>query len=170
MRKLLVTLLTLVLALNAGAEGWIRINQLGYLPESTKIAVLISTDDMVVEEFTLEDAFTGKELWRSREVSATGPMGQMAGTWRLDFSDFTSTASVRIKAGGVSSEVFAIGPTVYDGTADFVLNYMRQQRCGYNPFLRDSCHKKDGIIIYHPTKSGQHLDVTGGWHDASDCL
>lgn len=170
MKRLLITLLTLAIALNAGAEGWIRINQLGYLPESTKIAVLMSTEDIVVEEFTLEDAFTGKELWRSREVTATGPMGQMAGTWRLDFSDFTSTASIRLKAGGVSSEVFSIGPTVYDGTADFVLNYMRQQRCGYNPFLRDSCHKKDGIIIYHPTKSGQYLDVRGGWHDASDCL
>lgn len=170
MKRLLITLLMLAMTLNAGAEGWIRINQLGYLPESTKIAVLMSTEDMVVGEFTLEDAFTGKELWRSREVKATGPMGRMAGTWRLDFSDFTSTASVRIKAGGASSEVFAIGPTVYDGTADFVLNYMRQQRCGFNPFLRDSCHKKDGIIIYHPTKSGQYLDVRGGWHDASDCL
>ena len=103
MKRLLTILLTLAIALNAGAEGWIRINQLGYLPESTKIAVLMSTEDMVVEEFTLEDAFTGRELWRSREVTATGPMGRMAGTWRLDFSDFSSTASVRIKAGGVHS-------------------------------------------------------------------
>lgn len=157
-------------ALNVRAEGWIRINQLGYLPESTKIAVLMSTESLDVQEFTLEDAFTGKELWHSREVTATGPMGRMAGTWRLDFSDYTFAATVRIKAGGVSSGIVNIGPTVYDGTADFVLNYMRQQRCGFNPYLRDSCHKKDGIIIYHPTKSGQYLDVTGGWHDASDCL
>ena len=59
---------------------------------------------------------------------------------------------------------------VYNGTADYVLRYMRQQRCGYNPFLRDSCHVKDGYIVYHPTKTGQFLDVRGGWHDASDCL
>lgn len=29
---------------------------------------------------------------------------------------------------------------------------MRQQRCGYNPFLKDSCHVHDGYIVYHPTK------------------
>lgn len=170
-RIILAALAALLLAaVPARAEGWIRINQLGYLPEATKIAVLMSTEALDVQEFTIEDTFTGKVLWSSRAVTAAGPMGQMAGTWRLDFSDFRATGSVRLKAGGVCSEPFSIGPNVYDGTADFVLNYMRQQRCGYNPFLRDSCHKKDGIIIYHPTKTGQYLDVTGGWHDASDCL
>ena len=171
MRRILaLALLAAVFAITSRAEGWIRINQLGYLPDATKIAVLISTEALDVQEFTIEDAFTGKELLRSRSVEATGPMGRMAGTWRLDFSDFRHTGSVVLKAGGVSSGAFAIGPNVYDGTADFVLNYMRQQRCGFNPFVRDSCHKKDGIIIYHPTKTGQYLDVRGGWHDASDCL
>ena len=171
MRRILaLALLAAVFAITSRAEGWIRINQLGYLPDATKIAVLISTEALDVQEFTIEDAFTGKELLRSRSVEATGPMGQMAGTWRLDFSDFRHTGSVVLKAGGVSSGAFAIGPNVYDGTADFVLNYMRQQRCGFNPFVRDSCHRKDGIIIYHPTKTGQYLDVRGGWHDASDCL
>lgn len=47
---------------------------------------------------------------------------------------------------------------------------MRQQRCGYNPFLKDSCHVHDGYIVYHPTKTGQHIDVRGGWHDATDYL
>ena len=27
---------------------------------------------------------------------------------------------------------FVIGNRVYDGTADFILRYMRQQRCGFN--------------------------------------
>jgi hypothetical protein len=59
---------------------------------------------------------------------------------------------------------------VYNGTADYLLHYMRQQRCGYNPFLKDSCHVHDGYIVYHPTKTGQHIDVRGGWHDATDYL
>ena len=54
--------------------------------------------------------------------------------------------------------------------ADYVLKYMRQQRCGYNPFLADSCHTHDGFIVDHPTKTGKIIDVTGGWHDASDYL
>jgi len=74
--------------------------------------------------------------------------------------------------GETRSEIFPINPKVYDGAADFVLNYMRQQRCGWNPFFKDSCHRKDGIIVGHPDpkKDNTFLDVTGGWHDASDCL
>ena len=47
---------------------------------------------------------------------------------------------------------------------------MRQQRCGFNPYLVDSCHLDDGYIVYHPTKTGERIDVTGGWHDATDYL
>ena len=65
---------------------------------------------------------------------------------------------------------FRINDDVYNGTADFLLKYMRQQRCGYNPFLKDSCHTQDGFIIYHPELDSTFIDVTGGWHDASDYL
>ena len=53
-----------------------------------------------------------------------------------------------IQAEGIKSPVFRISKDVYDGTADFLLKYMRQQRCGYNPFLHDSCHTRDGYMIY----------------------
>ena len=36
--------------------------------------------------------------------------------------------------------------------------------------LKDSCHTADGIVVDHPYKSGKWIDVTGGWHDASDYL
>lgn len=168
--KVLIILLLLLPGFNALAEGWIRINQLGYLPEATKIAVLLSTENLDVKEFTLEESLSGTSVWKSTDVTSTGAIGRMAGSWRLDFSNFTVSGSYRLCAGGIKSEPFLIRDDVYDGTADFVLNYMRAQRCGFNPFVRDSCHKKDGIIIYHPTKTGQYLDVRGGWHDASDCL
>ena len=49
---------------------------------------------------------------------------------------------------------------------------MRQQRCGFNPYLRDSCHTKDGYIVWSgdPKQDSTWIDVTGGWHDAGDCL
>ena len=125
--------------------------------------------DTAPESFQLIDAYTGKIVFESA-AKPTGPLGRMAATARLDFSPFRTPGAYKIRTADAESETFPIGPQVYDGTADFVLNYMRQQRCGYNPFLRDSCHTKDAIIIYHPTKTGQHLDVRGGWHDASDCL
>lgn len=167
MKRLLLTVAALLVALLSRAEGWIRINQLGYLPQATKVAVYMGSQ--APGQFTLVDAYTGAEVFRA-DARPTGPLGQMAATARLDFSAFQTPGAYRIVAGDGTSETFPIGPQVYEGAADFVLNYMRQQRCGWNPFLKDSCHTKDAIIIYHPTKSGQHLDVRGGWHDASDCL
>ena len=165
--KQLLAIAALLVPLAVHAEGWIRINQLGYLPGATKVAVFMGSESPA--EFVLTDAFTGDTVFRA-QARPTGPLGQMAATARLDFSVLQTPGTYRIQAGDATSATFPIGPQVYDGAADFVLNYMRQQRCGWNPFLRDSCHTKDAIIVYHPTKSGQHLDVRGGWHDASDCL
>ena len=154
----------------AHAAGWVRINQLGYLPQATKVAVFMSQEEITVAEFELVDAFTGETVYRSTSTRDMGPWGQMRSTCRLDFSDFKLEGAYRIVAGGAESPVFPINCRVWDGTADFVLNYMRQQRCGYNPFQRDSCHVMDAYVRYHPDKEGQRIDVRGGWHDAADLL
>lgn len=165
-------LLFLLLSVSVQSQKWIRINQLGYLPQSSKTAVMMSLDPCEVHEFEVIDKFSGKVAFRSSrsDVKATGSMGRMAATFRLNLSRLTRQGTYYIKAGGCVSPTFPINGTVYNGTADYVLRYMRQQRCGYNPFLRDSCHTKDAYIVYHPTKTGRHIDVRGGWHDASDCL
>ena len=157
-------------ALNAVAGEWIRINQLGYLPKATKVAVMMCEDTPEVKTFEIRDAFTDKVVLTSGEVRATGALGNMKSTFRLNFSRLTRPGAYYIKAGDCRSDVFPVDGQVYRGTADFTLNYMRQQRCGWNPYIKDYCHQKDGIIANHPTKSGQHLDVRGGWHDAADLL
>lgn len=157
-------------ALMVKGEEWVRINQLGYLPKATKVAVLMSDQPITVNHFTLVNAFTGKVAYTSNQVQAMGAMGNMKATFRLRFSDFTQPGTYYIKVGQIRSEIFPINGQVYRGTSDFVLNYMRQQRCGWNPYIQDSCHQKDARIKYHPTKEGQHIDVRGGWHDAADLL
>lgn len=152
------------------AQEWIRINQLGYLPESRKIAVFMSESITNIKEYCLIDAFTGKTRQTFDSLKSMGKMGQMASTYRLDFSDFNQQGTYYLKAGRAKSPRFVVGNQVYNGAADFLLNYMRQQRCGYTPFLKDSCHVHDGYIVYQPNKTGQHIDVRGGWHDASDYL
>ena len=47
---------------------------------------------------------------------------------------------------------------------------MRQQRCGFNPLFNDSCHTFDGRLVLSGKDDGKKVDVTGGWHDASDYL
>ena len=163
-------------AVQAFAGSWIRVNQIGYLPEATKVAVFMSDETAQINGFELVDAFTGEVAFSSSAVRPTGVLGRMKTTCRLDFSGLKTSGAYYIKVlssgGKTRSETFPVGAGVYDGAADFVLNYMRQQRCGWNPFFKDSCHRKDGIIVGHPDprKDSTFLDVTGGWHDASDCL
>lgn len=176
MKRLVSIALLALAAVQTFAGSWVRINQIGYLPEATKVAVFMSNEAVEVNGFELVDAFTGEVVWRSDAVRPTGALGQMRTTCRLDFSALKADGAYYIKVlssgGETRSEIFPINPKVYDGAADFVLNYMRQQRCGWNPFFKDSCHRKDGIIVGHPDpkKDSIFLDVTGGWHDASDCL
>lgn len=170
MARFLSFLLLSLFSLSVFANGWIRINQLGYLPQSVKVAVLMNEEDVRLTDYRIVNYFTGETVRTYTSPRAMGPMGSMKETVRLDFSDLREPGVYYIEAAGVRSPHFPVNAHVYDGTADFLLNYMRQQRCGYNPFVQDSCHTHDAYIVYHPTKTGQHLDVRGGWHDAADYL
>lgn len=176
MKRLVSMAILSLAAVQAFAGSWIRVNQIGYLPEATKVAVFMSDETAQINGFELVDAFTGEVAFSSSAVRPTGVLGRMKTTCRLDFSGLKTSGAYYIKVlssgGEIRSETFPVGAGVYDGAADFVLNYMRQQRCGWNPFFKDSCHRKDGIIVGHPDprKDSTFLDVTGGWHDASDCL
>ncbi len=153
-------------------QSWIRINQLGYLPQSTKVAVWVNKEEVKVADFELCDALTDRVVLKSKAVKPFGAYAAFKSSYRLNFSNFTKPGGYYLKAAGVRSPIFRIGADVYDGTADFVLKYMRQQRSGYNPFLKDSCHRQDGYVIYYPdsTQNGKFMDASGGWHDASDYL
>jgi endoglucanase len=154
----------------SSAQSWIRINQLGYLPESVKVAVFISENQAKFKTFSLCDALTGKTVFSGTVRPYPGDDWGMKSAGRLDFSAFTKSGGYYLKVSEVKSPVFRISADAYRGTADYILKYLRQQQCGYNPWLKDSCHTHDGIIVDHPTKTGQIIDVKGGWHDATDYL
>jgi endoglucanase len=149
----------------------IRINQLGYLPHTVKSAILMSNDPTPTPTtWELRDALTNEIVWSSKITSKEPPYGNFNTILRLDFTRFSTPGAYYVSAGNARSPSFRVDHDVYDGTADFLLNYMRQQRCGYNPYLNDSCHTHDGFIIYHPTLDSTFIDAVGGWHDASDYL
>jgi peptidoglycan/xylan/chitin deacetylase (PgdA/CDA1 family) len=159
-----------LLSVNAFASGFIRINQLGYLPQSVKVAVFISDEKEEITSFRLYETLSGKMVFEGRAEAADATVWGKQTACRLNFSAFRHEGGYFLKMGNTVSPSFRISTDVYKGTADFVLNYMRQQRCGFNPYLNDSCHTHDGIIVDHPIKTGQRIDVIGGWHDASDYL
>ena len=155
---------------NEDSQSWIRINQLGYLNNSIKVAVYISKDNSEVNSFEVYNTTNNELILKSKNVKKYREYGAFKNSFRLDFSALTQSGTYYLKAEEIKSPSFKIGNDVYDGTADFLLNYMRQQRCGYNPFLKDSCHTHDGFIVDNPKSKYKHIDVTGGWHDATDYL
>ncbi len=163
-------LLLFVNHIHAQEQTWIRINQLGYTPAGLKIAVWVTKEKISLQKFELVDAASGKVVFTRAAGKAFGAYGPFTQTFRLDFSEFFRKGTYYLQTGNIKSPVFRIDYDVYKGAADFCLRYMRQQRSGFNPYLKDSCHTHDGYTLYGPMPDSSHIDVTGGWHDASDYL
>jgi endoglucanase len=148
----------------------IRINQLGYRPEALKVAVVCALGGERVESFRVEDD-RGRRVLGPSAADPAGSFGPCAATYRLDFSALRRPGVYRILASGVRSPIVRIADDIYRGAADSLLFYLREQRSGYNPVFRDSVHAhRDGVLVDHPTRSGEFIPVTGGWADASDYL
>ena len=155
----------------------IRINQLGYLPNGPKTAVMCVLADSTAGAtvpaspvtFVVQDT-AGRRVLRSRRAQPSGAFGPCTQTYRLDFSSLRAPGRYHVVVGDVRSPALRIDARAYAGAADTLLYYMRQQRSGYNPTLRDSVHKRDGIIVDHTTRTGEFINVSGGWADAADYL
>lgn len=147
---------------------WVRINQVGYLPDGPKVAVACSLDSVRIASFIVQDE-RGRTVLGPRRAERSSGFGPCVVTHRLDFSALRKAGHYRIVAGSARSPLLRIGRDVYAGAADTLLYYMREQRSGWNPVFRDSVHTHDGIIVDSP-RAGQFIPVSGGWADASDYL
>lgn len=172
-RWLLVLLLFGFSGKKENDSAWIRINFLGYQPGGVKVAVWCAKEQSAIGNWQLVNAKTNQIVFRGNAGKAFGAYGPFKQTYRLNFSTFKKPGKYYLQAGATKSPEFEIGENVYKGAADFCLRYMRQQRTGFNPFLKDSCHTHDGYVLYGGKagiKDSTRIDVVGGWHDASDYL
>jgi hypothetical protein len=142
----------------SAADAWIRVNQIGYLPEDPKIAVLSSgaplSGEFRVGEFTAD---IGEDL---------GAWGPFAHNYRLYFTEVEKSGEYEIQCGGVKSPRFMIGEDAYKDVPAKLLEFMRLQRCGDNPVTGEKCHQHDAF----DAETGETHDLVGGWHDAGDRL
>src|SRR5688572_14845754 len=104
--------------------SWIRINQLGYLPSSKKIAVWGSKGEAPISTFRLVDSATGKTVYTGKASTAYGEYGPFKQSQRLDFSLFKKEGKYFLQAGNAQSPAFVINKDAYKGAADFCLRYM----------------------------------------------
>ena len=151
------------------SAAFVRVNQVGYLPDAPKAAVVCALRPVAIERFTVEDD-RGRTVLGPLAARPDGALGGCVETWRLDFSALRRAGRYIVRTGPYTSPTVRIAADVYRGLADTLMTFMRQQRSGYNPFLRDSAHRRDGIIVDHPTRTGEFIPVSGGWGDAADYL
>ena len=154
----------------AQSSAFIRINQVGYLASDTKVAIAFSKAPLH-GDFVLLDT-DNVAVYRAGLKSVPAPNwgGSFPYYYELDFSSFRTPGrnTLRIDESGTTSSPFSIG--AYPIYEEELLSFMRQQRCGYNPYLDMVCHMRDGRTVYAPIPDGSFIDASGGWHDAGDQL
>lgn len=115
-----------------GAGTRVRVNQLGYLPEAAKQAILISESDITVKDFTIHDALTNEVCGQFNTVSHWGEFDKFNSNYTLDFSVFKQTGAFYIKTGDTYSPIFFINKHHFAHTTDQLLTYLRSRRIGNN--------------------------------------
>ncbi len=154
---------------HADGAQFVRINQLGYRPSEAKTAIAFSNASLPVQ-FQLIDASTGKPAFDGRTRTIDETWGRFDRHGELDFSQFDKEGEFFIKVGDAESPRFRIRGAAYADFPDQLLEFMRQQRCGYNPWVGEVCHPFDGRTADGPMPAGSYVDARGGWHDAGDQL
>ena len=156
------------------ADGDIRLNSLGFLPQMPKKASIVSQ----CADFTVRKAgdnsaplFSGK---------AIGPVHQNdvnQDVWIADFSALTTPGKYILDVPGVGkSYEFEIGNKVYDFAYLTAMRGFYLWRCGcavdgtFNgvKYAHEACHVQDGFQDYMGINDTSRRDSTKGWHDAGD--
>jgi hypothetical protein len=150
---------------------FIRINQLGYLLDEQKTAIVFS-NEKVSEVFQLVDENNKVVAALRPNKSKQGGWGTFENYYELDFSHvkIRGTYFIQAKKSKSRSNLFKIGNDVYKQKPEVLLGFMRQQRCGYNPYFDMVCHQRDGRSAYGTMPDGTFVNASGGWHDAGDQL
>lgn len=156
---------------NAGDQQppFLRINQIGYRISDPKIAIAFASSPLP-SKFSVIDASTQLVVFNGSPKPVSGKWGQFTQHAELDFSSITKPGLFWLRFGAAQSPQFTISDAGSPELPDQLLEFLRQQRCGYNPWLDVVCHPFDGRTAYGPLPAGTYLNATGGWHDAGDLL
>jgi endoglucanase len=145
------------LALVSFAQGlYVRVNQLGFAPVDVKTALVFGSEPLP-PDFRIIDAGSGKVVFAGKVITAPGSWGQFQQHGELNFSALARTGRFIIEAGSARSLPFNVSPNSYTDLPDHLLEFMRQQRCGYNPFVDAVCHSFDGRTAFGPEPAGRTL-------------
>lgn len=148
----------------------IAVNQVGYKPSMTKIAVF--SGDSIGSSFEVIDVATGNVVYTGAlgEVTDNPVSGEKIA--KGDFSELTAEGRYYIRSEGCDdSYQFDIGEGVNSQLFFESINMFTLQRCGCElpeeyagAHAHPACHTSDATVY----GTSEKIDVSGGWHDAGD--
>ncbi|TAL01392.1 MAG: glycoside hydrolase family 9 [Verrucomicrobia bacterium] len=152
-------------------EIFIRASQVGYHMNEAGTAVAFSKSPLPAT-FELVSEKDERLVFLRSEVKpiTNASWGQFTNHAELDFSSVHTPGRYVLKIGSARSLPVQIGTDPFGNLAANSLEFMREQRCGFNPWLNTNCHQLDGRTTFGPLTNGTPIDARGGWHDAGDLL
>ncbi len=167
----------------------IYVNQMGYLPNSTKTAVLAlpqntSSDIPVLSGPVRLCKEDGTCVYESEPIYFGPDEASGDFIWQWDFSGLTEPGTYIIRHSDASSYPFKIKDNLYRNLNVLLSKMLYYQRCGTElaeafagKFARPACHTAPTVLWteYKEFLDGkikesdlQTIDIRGGWHDAGD--
>ena len=142
-------------------------NQIGYQPQSEKIAVFRDVTDETT--FSVINADTNEVVLTSDLYGEKNNISAGETDWFGDFSSVTEPGTYYITCGDLdNSYLFEIADNVYQNLLNDSIKMLYLQRCGTevkdDTFGHVACH--DTMAQVYGTD--KKIDVSGGWHDAGD--
>ncbi|MFN4088640.1 MAG: glycoside hydrolase family 9 protein [Alphaproteobacteria bacterium] len=158
----------------AATRPLLTVNQAGYLPRHSKVALLAVPGPLreisVVSE-TSGETVAAFPVGRAKRDPDTG-----VAVAPVDFSSVRAPGRYWLQGGAVQSHGFVVDDVAFDLTFTQMLRTYWLQRCGVavrDPISgmdRAPCHQRDGVVVRTDrfNAAGTRLDGRGGWHDAGD--
>jgi hypothetical protein len=152
----------------AQPETELRVNLGGYHPEMPKKALILSRVELDNPTVVLKSTDNETTQSFSAAISPAKAWKPFPFTYEVDFSEVSQLGTYQFSLGNVESEEFHIA--AYPFWQEDVVDFIRSQRCGFNPFVNAPCHTEDGLSFFGTRSDSSFVDVSGGWHDAGDQL
>lgn len=159
--------------------GAVRINQMGYKPDSPKQVVYVGKE----QEFSIYHKETEQLLYTGRLLKSKWDKASEEEVSVGMFEDFKEEGVYFIKVGKDKSLDFTIAENQPQICTDAVLKAFYFQRCGMEltkeyagAYKHGRCHTHPSYIlqenkekrIEESPEEVVRIDTTGGWHDAGD--
>jgi len=150
---------------------FIRVNQVGFLPEDYKTAIILSKIPFEKHNFIIRSVENDTEVFAdSINVLPFELNSEIKYSALIDFSSLKDSGEFYIEYQDSKSFPFKIDKSVFNPVRDSLSLFFKVQRCGpTNPLYHNVCHLQDATKVIGFTDSSA-VDLTGGWHDAGDYI